>query len=75
MVHNRNLIAYFFGFFQIMRDQNDRHTSFLVQSANIVPKRLPQFDINAGYGFIQNQYLSTVHQCFCQEQALAHATG
>ena len=75
MVHNCNLIAHFFGFFQIMRGQNDRHAGFLVQSADIVPKRLPQFDINAGRGFIQNQYLRAMHQGFCQKQAPAHAAG
>ena len=65
-------VGHFLRFLDVMRRQQDGHAPF-AQFADHVPHVAPQFDIDAGGGFVEKQDVGLVAQCLGDHDAPLHA--
>ena len=74
MIHDRDPIADFIGFFHVMGRQHDSD-SFAAQSLDCVPHGDPALRIEPGAGFIEEQNCGTMGDGAGNLYPLLHAAG
>ena len=71
LIDDRDLVTQLFGFFKVVRGQNDGHTG-VVQFFDIGPKLLTQFDVDPGGWFIKNQNRWGMNHSLTDQKAATH---